>query len=125
MAFLDWFKASAPNDQWHQMEDGSDLEEAIQRSDETLVVIFKHSTRCGISHAVLQDLLSDFESDAVEAEVYYLDLLKYRPLSNLIAEKLEVPHQSPQMIVLKNGKVVHHASHQAVRWNDVKKMTKV
>ena len=125
MAFLDWFKGSSLPDDWHQLKSEEDLEKAILRSNEETIVLFKHSTRCGISQAVLHDLISEYDKDASNAEVYYLDLLEYRPISNLIAERLKVPHQSPQMIVLQNGEVVHDASHHAVSWNDVKKMTKV
>lgn len=125
MGFLDWFKGTAPNENWHQMQNISDLEKAIESSYENTVVIFKHSTRCGTSHHALQDLLEEYQIDDAEAEVYYLDLIRYREVSNCISDRLKIPHQSPQIIVLKNGEVVHNASHQAVKWEDVRKFSKV
>ena len=122
---MDWFKGSAPHKDWKELKTEADLKQAMTESNERTVVLFKHSTRCGISHAVLQNLISDYEASNQEATVYYLDLLKYRPLSNLIAQNLNIPHQSPQMIVLQEEEVVHDASHHAIQWKDVKNMTKV
>jgi bacillithiol system protein YtxJ len=125
MGFLDWFKSSAPDESWHQMQSEADFEQAVERSQDKVVIIFKHSTRCGTSHHVLQDLLQDYKESPENTEVFYLDLITYREVSNLIAERLKVPHQSPQMIVIKNGEVVHHASHHAVKWDDVRNVVKV
>ncbi len=100
---------------WKVLQTRADLEEAKQRSFSKPVIIFKHSTRCGISmHAHSEmNTLSDAEAEAVE--IYYLDLLQFRPLSNLIAEEFDVMHQSPQLIALKNGKAVKSTSHAGVR----------
>ncbi|WP_294234557.1 monothiol bacilliredoxin BrxC family protein, partial [uncultured Chryseobacterium sp.] len=49
-----------------------------------------------------------------KTDLYYLDLLAYRPLSNRIADDLGVTHQSPQLIVIENGKAVNNASHQNI-----------
>jgi bacillithiol system protein YtxJ len=74
-------------------------------------IIFKHSTRCSISLMAKKKL--ELEGDAIPADipVYYLDLLNYREISNAVAETFQVPHQSPQILLLNNGECVFEASH--------------
>ena len=86
------------------------LAEIIKKSNHKPVLIFKHSTRCGISRSVR----SKFESDLNEVEnvIYcYLDILSNRSISNEISEMFEVEHQSPQLIVIKGGIAVANFSH--------------
>lgn len=100
---------------WVPIKDSADIDNAIERSNEKPVVIFKHSTRCGISRMVLNQFQNnaDFDQDAVL--LLYLDLLANRNISDEIAHRLGVFHQSPQLIILKNENVAFHASHyQAV-----------
>lgn len=99
---------------WHPMESERDWEEAIERSYQQKVVIFKHSTRCFISKTVLRNFEKEVENNGKGATYYFLDLLAHRELSNKIAQDLGVVHQSPQLIVLENGKAVQNASHQAI-----------
>lgn len=99
---------------WTIIEDRSQLDDAIELSYHKPVVIFKHSTRCGISKMVLNQFQSNAEFDENEVYLYFLDLLKFRNLSNEIAERFQVYHQSPQMIILKSGEVVHHSSHSEI-----------
>jgi len=83
------------------------------------VLIFKHSTRCGVSSWVWRQFESEWDG-SLNIPVYFLDLLKNRDLSNKIAEMFGVRHESPQLIWLKNGRVSHHASHSAVSVSDIK-----
>lgn len=99
-----------PHD-WKEMTCEQDLDKALEDSHIKPVAIFKHSTRCGISAHKLHDMEADYNLPAGEIDFYYLDLLAHRPLSNLIAEKTGVMHQSPQLIILRNGKAVAHTSH--------------
>lgn len=78
--------------------------------------VFKHSTRCSISSMVKNRLERDWKSDL---PVYYLDLLAYRSISNLIAQLSGVVHESPQIIVFKNGEAVYDASHTAIDASEV------
>ena len=77
-------------------------------------LIFKHSTRCSISSCVLNEFKSKYSFSEQDFSAWYLDLLSYRSISNAIAQQLEVTHQSPQLLVIKNGKAVAHASHEQV-----------
>ena len=75
------------------------------------VIIFKHSTRCGISAMVLRQFTKSYDLPLEQMQPYILDLLSYREISNEIAIRFQVLHQSPQLLVIKNGSAVHVASH--------------
>ena len=100
---------------WNKIESSEDLEAAIEASKLGKVVIFKHSTRCMISKTVLRNFERQIESESVDLpKFYYLDLLNPRDISNEIAQKFSVVHQSPQIVVIENGQVIHHASHDNI-----------
>ena len=99
---------------WHQLNSEEDLKTAVNESYERKVVLFKHSTRCFISKTVLRNFENEAAASTKDVSYYFLDLLKNRALSNMIEEKFDVVHQSPQMIVLENGEVTEHASHQSI-----------
>ena len=119
MGLLDIFKKDDSNKPekkvlpWIPLTEVSQLQAIKQKSKEKTQIIFKHSTRCGISKMVANQFESSYSyEDTVDA--YYLDLLNYKPLSAEIAAVFQVMHQSPQLIVIKNGVVVHHASHHDI-----------
>ena len=99
---------------WKYLESMEDLDAAEQASKEKTVVLFKHSTRCSISRFVLKQFENTYGIPSDQMDIYFLDLIEYRPISNAIAERFGVTHQSPQMIVLKQGKVVYDASHDSI-----------
>lgn len=99
---------------WKTIESEEDLAKAIESSYRNRVAIFKHSTSCFISKTVLRNFEKEIQSLDQDIEVYYLDLLAYRSISNAIADNLNVGHQSPQLLVLEKGKVINHASHQDI-----------
>ena len=96
------------------IESKAHLEALIADSFKRPQLIFKHSTRCSISRFVLADFTAHFTYSSDEFVAHYLDLLNYREISNEIADHFEVVHQSPQLLVVKNGKVVTHASHEGI-----------
>lgn len=102
---------------WKNIESEEDLKKAIEKSFEKKVIIFKHSTRCQISKIVLKNFEKEVANSDKEVEYYFLDLIKYRPISNEIADQFGITHQSPQMIVLEKGKAVKDASHQSISVN--------
>ena len=106
---------SSLKDFWNEIKSSEDLETAIEASKQGKVVIFKHSTRCMISKTVLRNFERQIESESVVLpKFYYLDLLNHRDISNEIAQKFSVVHQSPQIVVIENGQVIHHASHDNI-----------
>ncbi len=94
---------------WIALNSLEQLDEIIEKSNGKYQAIFKHSTRCGISSGVLRQF--ERQKDTDEIDFYYLDLLSFRPISEEIASKFGVLHQSPQLIVIKDGAVVAHGSH--------------
>lgn len=89
------------------------LEELFEKSNEKAVVLFKHSVTCPISTGVY------YEVSEVETDVNLVIVQKAREISNEIANKTGVRHESPQAIVLKNGNAVYHASHYDITAEDI------
>lgn len=100
--------------QWEILQDEGQLDDISRRSFEKPQLVFKHSVRCGISHEVYERLGNRLEDLGQHADLHFLDLLRYRPISNRIAESWGIPHQSPQVILLRSGKAVYTASHFAI-----------
>ncbi len=99
--------------EWRQLTDLGQLNEIVEVSNEKLVLIFKHSTRCSISRMALKQFENEFDlQDKITP--YFLDLLNHRDVSNEIATKFDVYHQSPQLIVIQDGKSVYDASHDSI-----------
>ena len=87
----------------------SEFDQAMEQSSQTPVVVFKHSTQCPISAAAYRQMESFAET--ASTPVYLVRVIEERPLSNSIAERLLVRHQSPQVMVVKSGGVTWQASH--------------
>lgn len=87
------------------------------------VVIFKHSTRCSISRMALKQFDAEFNYPEEKIDWYLLDLLNHRDLSNEIASRYNVVHQSPQIVVIRNGKAVFNESHDSISAEDLKQFT--
>jgi bacillithiol system protein YtxJ len=100
---------------WNKLETISELEMAIEKSFEIPVLLFKHSIRCSISSMALYRTESGWDLPQEKVMPFYLDLISHRDVSNSIAEKLNVFHASPQIILVKNGKAVLDASHNEIR----------
>lgn len=107
---------------WQFLNSLEQIASIIENSKTKPQIIFKYSTRCGISRIVLKK----FERDHKELEdffdFYFNDLIRYRDVSNFIASQLNVRHQSPQLIVIKNGKVILHSSHGSINNVDLKEL---
>lgn len=100
---------------WKPINTEEDLANAIELSNQRKIAIFKHSTSCFISKTVLKNFEKEVEVGNEENyTLFYLDLLAHRNLSNALAEQLGIRHESPQLLVIENGKVVSHASHQDI-----------
>ncbi|MCB9262344.1 MAG: bacillithiol system redox-active protein YtxJ [Flavobacteriales bacterium] len=104
---------------WHNLTQLSQLDEIIEKSYNETVVIFKHSTRCSISSMAKSRL--EKHTDLSCPTIYYLDLIAHRDISNEIAARFGITHESPQVIVLKNGIPIYHASHGSINMDEIKK----
>jgi Protein of unknown function (DUF2847) len=113
---------------WNLLTDLGQLDHLIVESKTNPVLIFKHSTTCSISRMALKNFENEFDvntSKSVETlhcnvstngnvSTYFLDLLNHRTISNEIASRFNVVHQSPQILLIKNGIAVYNASHENI-----------
>ncbi len=105
---------------WNQLTDQAQLTEIREESYNQPVLIFKHSTRCSISSTALNRLERNWKQEEVGSlKPYYLDLIANRPISNEVAEKFGVEHQSPQILVIQNGDCVYSATHFEISFADI------
>lgn len=104
--------------QWLQLNREDQLPEILSLSNKKTQVLFKHSTRCNIS-SIAQSRLQKLEG-GLDADFYYLDLISYRSVSNKVAETFKVHHESPQILIIKNGECVYTENHLAITVDELK-----
>jgi len=105
---------------WIELNSEIALNEAIEKSHQNKgIVIFKHSTRCSIS-SVAKTRLSLTWNMGEELPIYHLDLIKHRDLSNLIAEKFNIFHESPQLLLIKSAECTYNTSHLSISFKNLK-----
>ena len=102
---------------WIHLTDEEQLKQIVSKSQNRPQVIFKHSSRCSISSVALQHLQK--VSQPSDIDFYFLDLLSFRGLSNNIAQVFSVPHESPQVLVIRDGQCVYEESHMGISMNDI------
>ncbi|CAG5083352.1 bacillithiol system redox-active protein YtxJ [Parvicella tangerina] len=122
---MGWFKKSTSSDErqsinWRVLKDMEGLDMYNDLSFETPVVFFKHSTRCSISSMAKDRLERDWAYEKEEVIPVYLDLITYRDISNKLSELYGIDHESPQILLVKNGKCIHTSSHSSI---DPKKLS--
>lgn len=114
---MGWFsknKQTALQLPWRQLESKEALQTLFQTPSDIPFIIFKHSTRCGISSFVLSKFESEWNLNEEQCHLYYLDLLQFREISALIESLSGVVHQSPQLILMHSGNLIYHASHNNI-----------
>ncbi len=102
---------------WIALQTAEQLEEIKERSSARPQLIFKHSTRCSTSAVVKGRLERAKEPEAID--FYYLDLISYRPVSNKVADLFQVGHESPQVLLIRNGECVYDESHMGITMDDI------
>ncbi len=102
---------------WHQLTTEEQLEQIKTDSKLKPQLIFKHSTRCNISSMALNRL--NRETNLPDIEYHLLDLIAYRSLSQKIAEDLQVQHESPQVLLIRNGECVYDESHSGISVSEI------
>ncbi len=100
---------------FNEINNTEELDALFEKSNEQAVVLFKHSTTCPISAGVYQEISN------ANADVNLIVVQRARAVSDAVAKMTGVRHESPQAFVLKDGKVVYHASHYDVTASDVEK----
>ena len=102
---------------WIHLTDEEQLKQIVIKSQSRPQVLFKHSTRCSISSVALQRLQK--VDQPYDIDFYYLDLIAYRALSNKISQMFGVNHESPQVLVIKDGECIYDESHLGISMNDI------
>src|ERR1700712_4138297 len=102
---------------WIPLTKEEQLTQIAEKSATVPQVIFKHSTRCGTSSMVLSRLERSEAPDDID--FYYLDLIAHRNISALIAQEFNVYHESPQILLIKNGECIYDESHMGIRMDEV------
>jgi bacillithiol system protein YtxJ len=102
---------------WIPLTTETQLSEIREASANHPVIIFKHSTRCSISAMAKSRLERAAEPENVT--FYYLDLIRYRNISNQIETEFNVQHESPQVLLIRNGKCVYDESHSGITMDDI------
>lgn len=119
---MGWFSKKEINNtsslDWLVLNSEEQLKQLLEDSNKEPIILFKHSTRCSISSMAKTRLEREWDIDNVK--IYYLDLITYRNVSNAIESELNVVHQSPQIIVVKNGEAIYNASHSSISVENLK-----
>jgi bacillithiol system protein YtxJ len=102
---------------WISLTSSAKLADIIEKSKHQPQLIFKHSTRCSISSMAKNRLERITPPENID--FYYLDLISYRELSTKIAEDFDVFHESPQVILIKNGECSYDESHSGINMDDI------
>ncbi len=112
---MGWFSSNKSTGlPWKRLTSIEQLDEVLAQSSEKPILLFKHSTRCSISSMALSGFERSYDAPEEDMDIYYLDLIAHRDVSNAIAEKTGVVHQSPQVIVLKNNEITYTATHSGI-----------
>lgn len=102
---------------WNPLSDQASLDALVSKSAEIPQVIFKHSTRCSISSMAKARLERGTAPEGID--FHYLDLIRFRDLSGSVAEKFHVEHESPQILLIRNGKCIYDESHTAISMQEI------
>src|SRR5690606_7201317 len=105
---------------WILLEEIEQLDQIVEESKTQYVLVFKHSTRCGVSRFSLQAFESEFKTESLKVRLYFLDLLKNRALSHEIASRFDVVHQSPQVLLIRNSEAVFTESHGQINAEEIR-----
>ncbi len=108
---------------WIELKSNNQIKEIIEKSKAKPQVIFKHSTRCSIS-AMAKGRLERSLAPG-NADFYFLDLITYRNISNQVSSEFDVYHESPQILVIKNGECVYDESHGSITMDEIEEQVSV
>ena len=102
-------------DYWKVLDEESQVEEVLKASYERAQLVYKHSHRCSICFIAKQNIEEKSDAISEQADMYFVNVVKSRPVSNSLTEKLGVRHESPQALLIRNGDVIWYASHHSIK----------
>jgi bacillithiol system protein YtxJ len=97
------------------------LDQLLTESQHRPILLFKHSFTCGVSAEALDEIIEHLNAHALDAGYAIVTVQTHREISNEVAVRLGVRHQSPQAIVIKDGRAVWTASHFRVNAAEIRK----
>jgi bacillithiol system protein YtxJ len=111
--------------EWEILTELQQLEDIRRLSGKKSVLIYKHSTRCSTSRLILERLERSWKNEHQQHfKPFLLDLITYREISNALAEAFDVEHESPQVMLIQNGKSVYDNSHFGIAYSDILRAAK-
>ena len=106
---------------WSELRSIHQIDQIREESGKNPILIFKYSSRCSISRMALDRLERNWkEEEMTRIKPYFLDLITYREISNRIADEFDVEHESPQVLIIENGKSVYDQSHMGIDYNHIR-----
>lgn len=120
MGFFRAMKKAFTNDKtkhekWNVLFEEQEVPGLMLASEQRPQLIYKHSFTCGICHMALESIESSFKELEKQADMHFVDVKEARPVSDLFAEELDVRHESPQVIIIRDGVAVWDESHHAIK----------
>lgn len=109
---------------WTYIKTNSQLDKIFSGNNGRPALIFKHSTRCGISKGALERFENKWKQDKLNCDLYFVDVIVDRPLSMAIAERSGTIHHSPQALLLIEGKVIYNKTHEKISAKEIMSILK-
>lgn len=110
---------------WQELSTEQQVEKIREESKTNAVLIFKHSRRCSTSRVVLDRLIRKWKTEETShLKPYFLDLISYRDASDFVATEFNVPHESPQVLIIENGRSVYNRSHFDIDYDQILKASR-
>jgi bacillithiol system protein YtxJ len=88
-----------------------DLDRLLAQTSERPLLLFKHSVTCGTSAEALDELIDHLNEDRLDARYAIVTVQSHRELSNAVSARLGIRHETPQALLIRNGRVIWSASH--------------
>ena len=102
---------------WIMLTSTAQIEEIKAKSVQKPQVIFKHSIRCGTSSWARNRL--ERPAPVEHIDFYFLDVIRHRELSQHVAEAFNVHHESPQILIIRNGECIYDESHHDISMDEI------
>lgn len=108
---------------WNHLTAKDQIDQIKLSSADKPVLLFKHSTRCSVSDMAENRLERAWNDEEMASlDIYHLDLIQHREVSDYIATAFDVPHESPQVLIISDGKCIYHNSHMGIAYHEIKRV---
>lgn len=105
---------------WIEVQENSQIDQIVELSYQQTCVIYKHSTRCSLSFVAKHRLESDWDKELDDVVTFYLDVIAHRGVSQEVAKRFSVYHESPQVLLIRDGECRYDVSHLDISVEDLK-----